>query len=242
MQISTALSRSLTAKSARHLPICIALLIALFAGLGHPASAANGLQNITHVFFNGGSFEKMGDDHWVERRANGSIAFHFKVQNMEGQSILLHDAPRRVHIALMTKDRNILYSHNGEQFRILYHIDRIERTGGLKPLKCGKNYQLQNGECVLMQNCGNNARRNVEGDCHCIDGFYLSNGVCTRKTGSKNCGKNHEYKNGKCVWKTDKNGFEIAPWEKPQCKELNRLCERGVSKACMQYEGECQVN
>lgn len=189
-----------------------------------PAFAAS-TDGIVEVNFNGGSFANISDRKWVEKRSNGSVAFQFKEQNRTNSAILLFDESRSVHISLIIPANEILYSHKGEQFRILYKITHVQYAGGpssIEPLNCGENYELRNGECHLVQNCGENAARNVEGDCH--------------------CNKNYELKNNHCVWKTDKNGFEIAPWEKPECKELDRLCKRGVDKACMQYEGICQVN
>ena len=91
-----------------------------------------------------------------------------------------------------------------------------------KPLVCGQNYKLRNGQCVLVQNCGANAYRSPEGDCY--------------------CNKNYEMKNGKCGWKHDKNGFEVAPWKKSGCKGLQQQCSQGNGKACIQYEEKCQVN
>jgi hypothetical protein len=48
--------------------------------------------------------------------------------------------------------------------------------------------------------------------------------------------------NGKCVWKTDKKGFEIAPWKKTGCKAWQALCSQGNGAACGKYESTCQVN
>lgn len=91
-----------------------------------------------------------------------------------------------------------------------------------KPLVCAKNYKLKNGRCVLLQNCGKNARRNPEGDCHCNKGYQM--------------------KGGKCVWPQDKQGFEVAPWKKGGCKSLQSQCSKGNGQACMKYEETCQVN
>ena len=90
------------------------------------------------------------------------------------------------------------------------------------PLKCGTNYKKINGQCVLQQNCGANAYRSPEGDCYC-------------KT-------NYQMKNGKCVWKTNKYGFEIAPWKKSGCKTWASQCKRGNANACGKHEANCQVN
>jgi hypothetical protein len=97
-----------------------------------------------------------------------------------------------------------------------------KQTPKKKPLVCGTNYKLKNGECVLVQNCGSNAYRSPEGDCY--------------------CNKNYKMTNGKCVWKQDKQGFEIAPWKKGGCKSWQKQCSQGNNKACGQYEANCQVN
>lgn len=91
-----------------------------------------------------------------------------------------------------------------------------------KPLVCGTNYKLSKGACVLVQNCGANAKRSPEGDCY--------------------CNKNYQMKNGTCVWKTDKQGFEVAPWKKSGCTTWQAQCSKGNGKACGQYEANCQVN
>lgn len=97
-----------------------------------------------------------------------------------------------------------------------------ERVKRVAPVRCGKNYTMRRGKCVPKQNCGANAYRNVEGDCHCK--------------------KNYEWRGGKCQWKVNKNGFEIAPWKKPGCKGLQSQCNAGNNKACMSYEERCQPN
>lgn len=91
-----------------------------------------------------------------------------------------------------------------------------------KPLVCAKNYKLQSGKCVLLQNCGKNAYRSPEGDCYCNKGYVMTS--------------------GKCVWPQDKKGFEVAPWKKTGCKGLQQQCAQGNGKACTQYETTCQVN
>jgi hypothetical protein len=91
-----------------------------------------------------------------------------------------------------------------------------------KTIVCAKNYKLQKGKCVLLQNCGKNAYRSAEGDCYCNKGFQM--------------------KNGKCVWPQDKQGFEVAPWKKTGCKTWQQQCSQGNAKACGQYESNCQVN
>ena len=91
-----------------------------------------------------------------------------------------------------------------------------------RTLVCAKNYKLQNGSCVLIQNCGKNAYRSPEGDCYCNKGYQMQS--------------------GKCVWPHDKQGFEIAPEKKPGCKTWQAQCSQGNGKACMKYEETCQVN
>lgn len=235
------------------LPLLLLLLfsliiaqIILFTGI---ASAKSPTDGVTKVFFNNGSFEHSGGISWTEKRANGQTAFYFEEQNRTETAILLFDPTRSVHISLIIADNDIVYSHKGEQFRKLYTITRVIRGVQVQqapqPLKCGKNYKLVGGNCVLRQNCGPNAFRNVEGDCHCRKGYRQVNGRCIANkqiNKPKRCGKNLELKNGKCVWKTDKNGFEISPWLKPQCKGLEKACSQGNGTACRKYEEQCQVN
>lgn len=202
----------------------LTLLLLLCQLITSPLQAASSTKDITIVMFDGGSFEMIGNKQWVEKNRNNQITFRFIEQNRTEISILLFDASRNVHLALIIADQEILYSHKGEEFRKIYTITAAH-TNQRQPkqqIKCGKNYEWRHNQCILKQNCGKNAHRNPEGDCFCKE--------------------NYELKNGKCEWKTDKNGFEIAPWKKPECKELQRLCDRGVDKACMQYEGICQVN
>lgn len=89
-------------------------------------------------------------------------------------------------------------------------------------LRCGEGYKKVRGECVLLQNCGPNAYRSPEGDCY--------------------CNKNYMMKNGRCIWKHDKNGFEVAPWKKPGCSTWQQECKQGSNSACGKYEANCQVN
>lgn len=89
-------------------------------------------------------------------------------------------------------------------------------------LKCGENYKLKNGECVLLQNCGKNAYRSAEGDCTCKKGY--------------------EMRSGKCQWPQNKDGFEIAPWKKGGCSGWQAQCSQGNGDACGKYEENCQVN
>lgn len=94
--------------------------------------------------------------------------------------------------------------------------------GDRDTLKCAKGYKKVKGQCVMLQNCGANATRSAEGDCY--------------------CNKNYVMKNGQCVWKTDKQGFEVAPWKKPGCSTWKQQCSQGSAKACGNYEANCQVN
>jgi hypothetical protein len=98
----------------------------------------------------------------------------------------------------------------------------VEKKVEKKPLVCAKNYKLQNGKCVLLQNCGKNAYRSPEGDCYCNKGYLM--------------------KGGKCTWPHDKNGYEISPEKKPGCKTWQKKCSQGNGNACGQYEANCQVN
>ena len=92
----------------------------------------------------------------------------------------------------------------------------------VRAVKCSSGYKRRKGKCVLIQNCGANAYRGPEGDCYCK--------------------KNYEMRSGKCVWKTNKKGFEVAPWNKPGCKTWERQCNQRNSNACLKYEQTCQPN
>jgi len=101
-------------------------------------------------------------------------------------------------------------------------VEKKKAPSAPPKLKCGKNYKLKNGECVLIQNCGKHAYRSPEGDCYCKKGYVMSK--------------------GKCQWPQDKNGFEVAPWKKGGCSSLQAQCNQGNGGACMKYEENCQVN
>lgn len=70
-----------------------------------------------------------------------------------------------------------------------------------KQLSCAKNYKLVNGKCVVRQNCGRNAYRNVEGDCFCKTGFVLRNGKCRRVRKNVKCtaGRVYSQTRNRCV-------------------------------------------
>lgn len=89
-------------------------------------------------------------------------------------------------------------------------------------LRCGQNYQMINGQCVIKQNCGANAYRSAEGDCYCNSGYQKSGGKCINSNVAK--------------------GFEAAPWKKPGCGSWKAQCDRGNARACASYESTCLVN
>lgn len=71
-------------------------------------------------------------------------------------------------------------------------------------LKCAKGYKKVRGECVMLQNCGDNAYRSPEGDCYCNKNYDMKNGKCVRRQQKKppvadNCPGDSVLKNGKCV-------------------------------------------
>ncbi|MBX9712059.1 MAG: hypothetical protein K2X60_13585 [Xanthobacteraceae bacterium] len=73
------------------------------------------------------------------------------------------------------------------------------------PLKCAENYRKVGNECVMMQNCGSNARRGPEGDCYCNSGYHMMNGQCTRPRQQPNqCGQGEVYSSsmGQCIPKS----------------------------------------
>ncbi len=72
------------------------------------------------------------------------------------------------------------------------------------------------------KNCGRNAHRSTNGKCH--------------------CNKNYERRQGRCQWKVDSKGFEVAPWKKSGCKTWLQKCNSGNGAACRKHEETCQVN
>jgi uncharacterized protein YbdZ (MbtH family) len=81
----------------------------------------------------------------------------------------------------------------------------------------------------------------------CEEGFKLVNGKCqklTKKDRPQKCpaGTKPVQQTDNCVWKTDRNGFEIAPWKKPGCSGWKTACAKGNKSACSKYESTCQVN
>ena len=69
--------------------------------------------------------------------------------------------------------------------------------------QCGKNYVLRNGNCVLLQNCGQNAFRNAESDCECRKHFSMRNGRCV--AAHTTCSRDQVYSSSlaKCVLISD---------------------------------------
>jgi len=100
------------------------------------------------------------------------------------------------------------------------------------PLKCGTNYKKVNGQCVLLQNCGDNAYRSPEGDCSCDKGFEMRNGKCVPRQKAQpagdNCPGDSVLKNGKCV-------KEAEPEFKPPIK-----CTGGQLYSLSQQRCVCQ--
>lgn len=122
-------------------------------------------------------------------------------------------------------------------------------------LRCGRNYKLVRGRCVLLQNCGRNAYRNAEGDCFCNRGF--------RRTGSGRCvarqrrctgGRQLDRKTGQCFCPGDSswNGrrcFKASgPSPRPRppqnnnnvkknvCTVLKAACQFGSKAACKNFQ------
>ncbi|MDX2308973.1 MAG: hypothetical protein NW216_12090 [Hyphomicrobium sp.] len=211
-----------------------------------PAAATDAdgaTRDVTRVWHAAGAFAQTGPLEWIEEDSRGRAAFSFAETYRNSGRIGLRDFSRGVDIILDIGAGSILYAEGVADPQHLYDIvgssrgpftvvtkERApEREVREKPkssststLRCAKNYKLVKGECVLKQNCGKNAYRSAEGDCY--------------------CNKNYMMKNGKCIWKQDKQGFEIAPWKKPVCPSLQKKCAQGNSKACLDYEANCQVN
>ncbi|MGI9475410.1 MAG: hypothetical protein ACR2PI_01795 [Hyphomicrobiaceae bacterium] len=98
-------------------------------------------------------------------------------------------------------------------------------------LRCGKNYRLVRGECVLQQNCGRNAYRSPEGDCYCVRGYRrTSGGTCVRRRRSEGqdgpikCGRGRTWVGGqgRCVCLDDRKR-----WNGRRCVTVRRGCGPG---------------
>lgn len=79
------------------------------------------------------------------------------------------------------------------------------KPAGEPPLKCAENYKKVGNECVMMQNCGPNARRSREGDCFCNSGYHMMNGQCARPLQQSNqCKRDEVYSSsmGQCIPKS----------------------------------------
>ncbi|MGI9520151.1 MAG: RICIN domain-containing protein [Hyphomicrobiaceae bacterium] len=85
-------------------------------------------------------------------------------------------------------------------------------------------YRKMSDACddVARKSCGKNGYRSGSGTCRCK--------------------RNYERRQGKCFWKVDSKGFEVAPWKKPGCKTWQRQCDNGIAAACRKHEATCQVN
>ncbi|MFY0611347.1 MAG: hypothetical protein JXQ99_07475 [Hyphomicrobiaceae bacterium] len=98
-------------------------------------------------------------------------------------------------------------------------------------LRCGKNYRLVRGECVLLQNCGRNAYRSPEGDCYCTRGYRETrSGKCIlRRTndgqdGPINCGRGRTWvgAQGRCACVDGRKR-----WNGRRCVTVRRGCGPG---------------
>jgi hypothetical protein len=111
---------------------------------------------------------------------------------------------------------------------------------------CDKSevYSSSLAECVPRSIAGPDKPKKIKG---CEEGFKLVDGACVKiKKNAKPAGCPPGTvpvpQTDNCVWKTDKKGFEVAPWKKPECKALQVGCSAGSKTACKKYEETCQVN
>ncbi|MEM9357625.1 MAG: hypothetical protein AAGB04_15575 [Pseudomonadota bacterium] len=102
-------------------------------------------------------------------------------------------------------------------------------------LRCGKNYKLVRGKCVLLQNCGRNAYRSPEGDCYCNRGFRRTNsGRCVRRN-VRQCGPGRTWvgAQGRCVCVDSRKA-----WNGRRCVFPRQRCTGGRTW----QDGRCDCN
>lgn len=102
-----------------------------------------------------------------------------------------------------------------------------------RSLKCGKNYKLKNGKCVLLQNCGRNAYRNVEGDCRCKKGYRWRGGKCkwiSKKKKKKKRGKSRREREAAAC--RDIGMAYIGGQCQPKSKKVRQRAKKLKKKPC----------
>ena len=129
----------------------LALCLSALAPVGMPSAHAlsvvqevNG-RTVDIVRFAGGSFEEQGGGNWVEKRADGSVAFRFREQARDDWSVYLHDASRNVYLQLDLHRRMVLYNAGSEPRRDLYPITDASagRTAAVAPTPAQPRPQVQ---------------------------------------------------------------------------------------------------
>jgi uncharacterized protein YbdZ (MbtH family) len=198
--------------------------------------------------------------HWVLEAAEGGP--YYRIKGSDGRyltatagGLVLSEAPRSVGDGRWQFDKVKPLAAAPER-RVPAPVPRVVE----KPQKCrsGHVYSSSMKQCVpISATCtvGVEVYSPKLGKCvtkpvvpkGCEEGFKLVDGKCkkvTKKEGPQRCppGTVPVPQTDNCVWKKDKQGFEVAPWKKPGCKGWQAACKSGNKRACAKYETTCQVN
>lgn len=143
------------------------LAVSLFFALLVAVSSAQVTgQTVVGVGFNNGSLEKTGGNNWVERRANGDVAFNFKEITRTANEVVLFDNSRDVTLKIDVNANMIFYSDSSQtNLRPLYNIVQ---------LRDGRFYQSANQQTqqsVLQPDLSRNWTSDF-GQIHWMAGFY----------------------------------------------------------------------
>ncbi len=65
---------------------------------------------VTHVSFNKGSYELVGDNNWVEKGLKGSVRFQFKEMLRDTAAVYLRDDKRNMNIILNLEKKRVMVS------------------------------------------------------------------------------------------------------------------------------------
>lgn len=168
------------------------------------------------------------DEHVIAAGRNGTL-FVLSARDLALQRSISTNAPMEPNDVLIADGSLVVVSSKGSEIasdNVVYVIDswmpgsaaaagnrpapaidrdepeRVERVAEKRaPLKCGQNYKKVRGECVLLQNCGDNAYRSPEGDCYCDKGFDMKRGKCVarKEAAPLKCAPNYKKVRGECV-------------------------------------------
>lgn len=92
-----------------------------------PAAAQTNGRNVQQVFFNRGSFKKIGARQWSEYDSQGRAVFNFMETNRDAWSVYLHDRSRNVQIQLDLHRKWVSYGQNGGSKSDIYKIQSSSR-------------------------------------------------------------------------------------------------------------------